>query len=226
MTDPIALLRAEHVKFAKLLDLLDRQLELFHGGDSPNYQLILDIMFYMTHYPDLLHHPREDLAFAKIKERESNVRSVVEELMQQHLLLKESGERLVADLDDIVNGSIVSRERVEEPGRTYVENFRSHMDKEETELFPAAAKLLRTKDWSAIDAAIQHREDPIFGDSAEKRYAAIREQIAQEASFEGDVGPLRVCPAIEANKKSGTTGKARKASKKFKLVQPRSRNTT
>jgi hemerythrin-like domain-containing protein len=184
MIDTIALLRAEHVNFAKLLDLLDEQLDRFHKGDLPNYELMLDIMFYMTHYPDLFHHPKEDLAFGKIEERNGSIRAAVEELMKQHALLKESGEQLVADLDGIMNGSIVPRERVEGPGRTYVLNFRGHMEKEETELFPMAAKLLRPDDWSAIDAAIEPLEDPIFGKSAEKRYAAIREQIAMEARFE------------------------------------------
>jgi hemerythrin-like domain-containing protein len=132
----------------------------------------------------LFHHPKEDLAFGKIEERNGSIRAAVEELMKQHALLKESGEQLVADLDGIMNGSIVPREHVEGPGRTYVLNFRSHMEKEETELFPMAAKLLRPDDWSAIDAAIEPLEDPIFGKSAEERYAAIREQIAMEARFE------------------------------------------
>jgi hemerythrin-like domain-containing protein len=184
MIDTIALLRAEHVNFGKLLDLLEKQLDLFHKDGLPNYELMLDIMFYMTHYPDLFHHPKEDLAFGKVEERNGSVRLAVQELMKQHALLKESGERLVSDLDGIVNGSIVPREHVEGPGRTYVVIFRSHMEKEEAELFPMAAKLLRSKDWSAIDAAIKSFQDPIFGKSAEKRYAAIREQIAREAGLE------------------------------------------
>ena len=35
MSDPIALWHAEHVNFATLLDLLERQLELFHKGGLP-----------------------------------------------------------------------------------------------------------------------------------------------------------------------------------------------
>lgn len=186
MTDPIALWRAEHANFAKLLDLLEGQLEVFHKGDLPNYELMLDIMFYMTHYPDLIHHPKEDLAFAKIEERSGGIRQAVEELTKQHVLLKESGEQLVVDLDGIVNGSIVSRERVEGPGRTYVTNFRRHIDIEERELFPKATKLLHAGDWAAIDAAVQPQADPLFGKSVEKRYAAIREQIAREAGLPSD----------------------------------------
>lgn len=183
MTDTIAMWRAEHVNLTKLLELLEGQLDVFHKGGLPNYELMLDIMFYMTHYPDLIHHPKEDLALAKIEQRRGGVGQTVEKLTKQHALLKESGDQLAVDLDGIVNGSIVSRERVEGPGRTYVANFRRHMDIEEREFFPMAAELLRAEDWAAIDAAVESREDPLFGKSVEKRYAAIREQIARESGL-------------------------------------------
>ena len=182
MTDNIARWRAEHGNFAKLLDLLERQLALFRKGDAPNYGLILDVMYYMTHYPDRFHHPKEDLAFARIKEREAGARAVVDELMRQHVVLRESGEELVAHLDGIVNGAaILARESVEAPGRTYVEYFRNHMHKEEAELFPSALTVLRNEDWATIDAVMHERDDPLFGRALEERYEAVHRQIAMEA---------------------------------------------
>ncbi|HEY1436514.1 MAG TPA: hemerythrin domain-containing protein [Casimicrobiaceae bacterium] len=181
MSDSIALWHAEHANFATLLDLLEGELDLFHKGGSPDYELMLDIMFYMTHYPDVLHHPKEDLAFARISEREVNARPVVDELTEQHVHLKEFGAALVHALDDIVNGSITAREHVEVPGRAYVAEFRSHMEREETAILPLAAKLLRDRDWAAIDATIRHFDDPLFGKNGEERYAALRRQISREA---------------------------------------------
>jgi hemerythrin-like domain-containing protein len=181
MPDTLAQWHTEHVNFAKLLNLLEAELDLFHKGDSPNYELMLDIMFYMTHYPDVLHHPREDLAFAKIKKAEKSAGPTVDKLAEQHAHLRKIGEELVSGLSDIVNGSISSREIVETPGRAYVASFRSHMYTEEKEILPMAAKLLRDRDWSEIKAAIQHIDDPIFGKAAEKRYAAIHKQIARQA---------------------------------------------
>jgi hemerythrin-like domain-containing protein len=181
MSDSIALWRAEHANFATLLDLLERQLDLFHKGEKPDYELMLDIMFYMTHYPDVLHHPKEDLACARIKERDVNARPIVDELTEQHARLKDFGDALVRALDDIVNGSITAREHVEVPGRAYVADFRNHMLHEETAILPLAAKLLRDRDWTAIDAAIRHIDDPLFGKNGEERYAALRRQIAREA---------------------------------------------
>jgi hemerythrin-like domain-containing protein len=55
------------------------------------------------------------------------------------------------------------------------------MRKEETAILPLAAKLLHDLDWAAIDAAILHIDDPLFGKNGEERYAALRRQIAREA---------------------------------------------
>ena len=181
MSDPIALWHTEHVNFATLLDLLEVQLDRFHRGEPPDYELMLDIMFYMTHYPDVLHHPKEDLAFAKITERDASARPVVDGLAEQHAHLTRDGNALVVALDDIVNGSITSRDHVEAPGRAYIEAFRAHMDREEAQILPLAAKLLEREDWAAIDAAILPLDDPVFGKTLDQRYAALRRHIAREA---------------------------------------------
>ena len=180
MSDPIALWQAEHVNFATLLDLLEVQLDRFHRGEAPDYELMLDVMFYMTHYPDVLHHPKEDLAFARIVEREAPARKIVEELTRQHSILKRDGNALVIALDDIVNGSITSREHVEAPGRAYIDAFRRHMRTEDAEILPLAAKVLDRGDWVAIEDAIRHFEDPVFGRVADERYTALRRHIARE----------------------------------------------
>lgn len=181
MSDPIALWHTEHVNFVTLLDLLEVELDHFRRGKAPDYGLMLDIMFYMTHYPDVLHHPKEDLAFARIAEREASARPAVQGLAEQHSRLKRDGNALAIALDDIVNGSITSREHVEAPGRAYIEAFRSHIDSEEAEILPLAAKVLDREDWVAIEAAISRVEDPVFGKTTDERYAALRRQIARDA---------------------------------------------
>ena len=181
MPDTLALWHAEHVNFAKLLNLLESQLSLFHGGKSPDYELMLNIMFYMTHYSDVLHHPKEDLVFAKIKERDRRVATTVDELATQHAQLHKSGRELVRQLDDILNDSISSRESVEAIARDYVGSLRTHMRIEEEEILPLADTLLTERDWSAIHAAVEHIEDPLFGKHPEGRYFALHQQIARHA---------------------------------------------
>ena len=90
---------------------------------------MLDIMFYMTHYPDVLHHPKEDLAFAWIKDREASIGPTIDVLSRRTARAAEAkaGTHWSLALDDIVNGSITLREHVETPGRAYIADFRAHI---------------------------------------------------------------------------------------------------
>jgi hemerythrin-like domain-containing protein len=181
MSKAIDVWRAEHANFTTLLDLLERELDVFHEGESPDYELMSDIMFYMTHYADLVHHAREDLAFAKIKQRDTAIQPVLDELAEQHRQLKAAGEALLRALDNVIDGAISSRDHVEAPGRAYIAAFRGHMAKEETTMVPLAGKILRAGDWAAIDSAVKQVEDPLFGNDGGGRFAALRRQIALEA---------------------------------------------
>ena len=182
MSETLALWHEDHVNFARLLHILEDELALFHEGGSPDYALMLDIMYYMTQYPDVVHHPKEDLVFAKIKERDITAAAAIDTLTRQHVFLKACGEQLVHDLDDIVNGSIIARSAVGASARDYLANFREHMRVEERDILPLAARLLQLNDWSAIDAAIRRIEDPLFGPRTDERYACIAEHIGRHAA--------------------------------------------
>ena len=186
MPDTLALWHSEHVNFARLLDLLDDQLSLFHDGGSPDYALMLDIMFYMTHYSDVLHHPKEDLVFARIKERDAAMAGIVDDLHRQHARIHAAGAELVRHLDDIINGTIASRASIEDAARAYVDGLRKHMRVEESDVLPLAATLLDSRDWTAIHAAIARVQDPLFGKHPEHRYASLHAQIARDAHEPGE----------------------------------------
>ena len=84
MRNEIARLRDEHVNFRRLLELLEEQLDLFHQAESPDYELISNILYYMIHYPDLFHHPKEDVIFSRLMKHNSSVTPAVQELARQH----------------------------------------------------------------------------------------------------------------------------------------------
>ena len=182
MNDSLAVWHEEHANFAKLLSLLEGQLNLFHRSQTPNYALMLDIMSYMTHYPDLFHHPREDRAFELVKQRIPSLGWLVDELTSEHAVAVKNSAQLVLDLDSVVDGAILPRERVETPGREYIAHFRHHMAREEADLFPIVAQTLNARDWAAIDAAIKPLTDPLFGANAPRQYEVLRREILREAT--------------------------------------------
>ncbi len=179
MKNEISRLKREHENFRKLLNLLETQLDLFHRGEQPDYQLMADILHYMTRYPDCFHHPREDVIFSYLMERDPLAAQTVEELARQHRVIAESGARLHENLQSVIVGALTSRQTIEAPGLLYVTYYRTHMDKEESDLFVLAEKLLCDDDWKNINDRTLSAPDPIFGTSIEERYCAVCSHITQ-----------------------------------------------
>jgi hemerythrin-like domain-containing protein len=70
-----------------------------------------DILYYMIHYPDLFHHPREDVIFSRLMERDPSVAQGVEELARQHRVIAESGARLHENLAGAMPGRLCRDKR-------------------------------------------------------------------------------------------------------------------
>lgn len=178
MLGQVQTLRKEHANFERLLDLLERRLVSAGTTEEPDFKLMLDVMEYMTHYPDRFHHPREDLAFRRLQRKFPETRPLVEELAHQHEAIAASGEHLVEQLTRAAEGIRLSREAVEACARAYIAALRANMRIEETDLFPLVAERLQADDWLLIDAAFHFMEDPIFGSAVQERYRALHRHIA------------------------------------------------
>ncbi len=177
MSSQVSVWRAEHRAFGALLVLLEQQLELFHKGDAPNYEMMLDIINYMVDYADRFHHPTEDLVFAIVAERLPAARDKVRELMREHLEIVKSGRELTNRLEAVISGTVVSRSVVEDLAKQYLDIFRRHMYTEEQDLFLAAAEKLSKEDWESIEREAERGEDPLFGERLDQRYTALRREM-------------------------------------------------
>lgn len=169
--------KAEHVDFLRLLDLLELQISLFHEGATPSYDVMLDIVYYLTHFADKFHHPREDVAITKLGERDASVRALIQRVLGEHKVIASAGRQLVEQLEAVLNGALLTRESVEVAAATYLTYYRHHMAREEQDLFPMVDKVLRPADWKFVQAAIPTQEDPLFGKDVKERYRALRRQI-------------------------------------------------
>ncbi|MBI4194740.1 MAG: hemerythrin domain-containing protein [Betaproteobacteria bacterium] len=180
MIDQVAAWHQEHVRFSQLLDLLDKEVAVFHEGGEPNYELMRDIVFYLRHYSDRFHHPREDVAFARLAERDPDLRVAINRLVQEHQVIAVAGEELLHRLDDIEANAVVSRKAVESAAATYLVYYRHHIATEEKDVLPRAEKLLTREDWKAVASAVPNGADPLFGDKVEARYDELRRQVMRE----------------------------------------------
>ena len=181
MTDPIAAWHTEHVYFNQLLHMLQREVDKFHFGEPPNYELMLDIITYLRDYTDQFHHPREDVAFEHLARRCPDLELALARLGQEHRVIAHAGQKLAEYLRAIVGGAIVPRAEVEMAAATYLVYYGNHIAKEEEDVLARAAKELTAEDWEVVRGAVPPLRDPLFAGGAQERYRELRRQIALEA---------------------------------------------
>jgi hemerythrin-like domain-containing protein len=179
MSDPVLHWHAEHANFSRLLDILEKQLDEFHAAGKPNYELMRDVVSYLRHFPDLHHHPCEDVAFELLAGHEPEI--PLARLQQEHRVIAAAGEDLLRTLDEAESGGMVSRAAVEAVAAMYLVYYRFHIAREEREVLPRARKLLTAKEWEAVAAARSAAPDPLFGEKADDRYRELRRHIILEA---------------------------------------------
>lgn len=182
MSDPLAGWHSEHARFSHLLDILDAQVESFHRGEQPNYELMRDIVYYLRSYADEVHHAREDVAFARLVKRSPAMSCVVQRLLQEHRVITVAGAEFLQRLEEATGDMMVPRASLEAAAAIFLVYYRHHIEKEEREVLPRAAALLTPEDWAAVMAAIPAQLDPLFGDDVNERFEQLRRQIDREAA--------------------------------------------
>jgi len=173
---PIERWHADHVYFRRLLDLLEKQVDIFHVGGQPDYGLMLDILYYLRRFSDAIHHPREDVVFACLAARNPAVALPVARLAQEHRVIAHAGKRLEDGLEQASAGSFIERADIEALAATYLVYYRSHIAGEERDMLPLAARVLAAEDWSAVEAAV-----PARAGDADPRLRDLRAQITPRA---------------------------------------------
>jgi len=183
MVEALAVWHDEHVNIVRLLDLLETQVTAFHRGEHPDYDLMSDIVFYLRSFSDCVHHRREDVAFARLVERERAMELVIKHLLQEHRVIATAGEELSTRLKEATEDVMAPRAALEAAAATYLVYYRNHLETEERDVLPRAAKLFTPKDWAAVAAAVPAISDPLFGDDVEGRFGELRKQIDREAGL-------------------------------------------
>jgi hemerythrin-like domain-containing protein len=74
----------EHRNVERLLAVLERELEVFKRGGHPDYEVVRAVIRYFEVYPEMYHHPQEDLVFAKLKIRDPAAAAKVGNLALEH----------------------------------------------------------------------------------------------------------------------------------------------
>ncbi len=195
MTGLLERLLDEHANLVRLVRLLDtcpiaRALE----GDKvaiKGAELLVDALYYLTRFPDQLHHPAEDGIVARLQQKSAIDDELAETIRSQHATLARHGEDLMRDLESAAREETMSWALVHSNVRLYAELLRHNMATEELALFPLAQRHLEADDWSALEQAeaANAPRDPLFGKPVDARFAQLRRIIARESDCGCEVHP-------------------------------------
>ena len=181
MNEILDRLRLDHQRFERILGHLRQQLEAIRNGHNADLELIREIICCCEDYADVLHHPVEDQMFDLMVEREPSLAFVIEALEDDHRAL--AGQTIkLRQLIEAANGdALMRREDFVAVCEAYLSLFEHHMQREESEIFPHAERLLHEEDWHHLGSELLSRNNPLEFAEQQRRHSALAQALAFSA---------------------------------------------
>lgn len=177
-------LRREHRYLTRLFSVLEEQMAIFNNGESPDYDLVSQIVEFLLDFPSRCHHPKEDVLFRILADTTPSLPPGLTDLSLEHEELAKLSSRFSDMLGSVLDEASVSREAVMKELENYTSYQRRHMQMEETIFFPALESGLKPADWDKLAERVNNRDDPVFGSEAAENFISKCERIARTADFE------------------------------------------
>jgi hemerythrin-like domain-containing protein len=172
----------DHRNMARLLDVLQEELEQYRHTKQVDSEVLSRLIDYILNFPDLRHHPREDLIFRHLKQKNPSNLQQMENILTEHRELAALTRRLSAAVRNLWQDVEMPRSAFEALIKRYIETHRQHMREEEELYFPEALASLRPSDWAKIETeAAPPGTDPLFGGRTDAEYQALHDRILRLA---------------------------------------------
>ena len=177
-------LRQDHRNMSLMLNLLEVESNRLFDGDDTDFELLHDIMHYMTVYPDAVHHPKEDRIYAELKAVRPDLSAGFDRITVDHRLIAELGARLRDDVASVTSGGVVRRKSVVADTLRYVNTLRGHIQWEELDLFRRIEEMIAEGHELFEVATFLQTPDPVFGAEVEAQFSrlfdSVKERLVEE----------------------------------------------
>lgn len=171
----------------QLLMVLDHELAQIRKGEAPDFDVLELTLDYFAQYPDMCHHPKEDLIFRKMEQRVPDIAARHIDLAEEHEELSRLTQGLASVVEETREKPPTSLKYCAGVLSDFLTRYRDHLYFEEQQFFPKALELLSESDWAAIKFDLFDRPDPVFDVFAEGKFKRLREQIDWLAKRHGEL---------------------------------------
>ncbi|MFA7291980.1 MAG: hemerythrin domain-containing protein [Rhodocyclaceae bacterium] len=181
MIETLVELQNDHRNLVRLVTLLDKQATAEQAPDAAGLTLIADAVYYLTHFPDVFHHPREDALAGWLNRQGVLADALVRTLATQHADLETQGRDLLRDLESLVREETETWPGLAPRLGAYAKALRLNMATEEAQLLPIAfAEALNARQAIPAALALACEADPLV-QQTDERFAQLRAVIMTEA---------------------------------------------
>lgn len=161
----------------QVLNVLERVGKTARAGEDPDFELVDEIMRYMTVYPDAVHHPKEDIVYGELKSNRPDLADGLEEIPKDHQEIAALGMKLRDDVEAIIAGAAVLRVQLVDDVNEYVVRLRKHMQWEEDDLFLRIDEMIGDQSVPIDVEAYQHIKDPVFELEVESAFRRLMDSL-------------------------------------------------
>ena len=177
MSNLIAKLRSDHVNMARLLRILEREVSEFESGTSPDWGLVRAIGAYFADYPDLCHHPKEDVIAAAMHDHGLEMDSPIHGLGAKHEELAVLLRRFLDTIERVLGETELPRDYFVRVADEFIQSQRRHIEMEELHFFPKAEQMLSAADLQGLEERVPQVRDPLFGEDVDERFQTLLDNI-------------------------------------------------
>ncbi len=175
------LLREDHAGLSRVLREIDAQQTALRSMPETARPVLVEAMRYILVYQHSVHHPREDMLFAKIRDREPMLYRNMHRLVMEHRIGQERAEALARDLARATPAQLRGKAgvRLSKQLQDYVRHTRAHMRREEAVFYTGSARVLKASDWATIMAGPMPRDPAGNLLRLADRYPKLAARLAQ-----------------------------------------------
>ena len=177
-------LRDDHKHLVRILYHLEKEVKAISGllkTDIPSIETVLDILDYIQVYPEIWHHPTEDVIFEILLQKEIPEAQLLADAMEEHGVLEMLTENLHQHLNMAVAGSDFSPARFIKSTNDYINRQLRHMEFEQKHLFTLAEQYLQAEDWDAIKERLKDQQH-LLDEPRLQEYSSFHNSIANSCA--------------------------------------------
>ena len=189
----LKVIREEHQALSAMLRSMVMMVAQHRRSGTPlDFGVLRAMLFYVDEFPERLHHPKESqLLFPLLRRRCPEIGAVLDRLDRDH----GEGEKAIRDLEHaLLAFEVIGAPRAavfEHALQRYVDDYLSHMALEESQVLPAAERVLSDTDWAVLDRAFAANRDPLTGHPVDDVYRPLFSKIVRTAPAPIGLGPAR-----------------------------------